>query len=278
MLENNFLNHFLKTTNKQNIGSLLKKYPLPPHSDFNIRENRLKNLRHKLLCDNVFNTERIKEVFEYLSLHFRNVEGRNLPGWFSLLRDEAISEGLISFSVMSFDELIDDGWTIKDIVVASMLASSRNIDEYRFSSKSVSHWVKLREKSERFFAGVTCAGDLVGQFSITLISQGEYERFIHGCIDEDNLEGVSVNGAGKYWGYISTVSLDKEFRANGIFPLLFRKFRSIVAASALEGIEFSALAANAYTSSGERLCEILGLEFMSHYDGFGKIYAGNGKF
>lgn len=276
MIEDCFLDCLRNTSCELQIKLLLSQAPLPPCSQFNFREEGQKSIRQKLLSQKLPETKRAQTLAEYLTLHYRNNSNRTFPLWFACWRHKAFSRGILPIRIYSYDDLIRDEWRNMDIVIGSMLTSSRNIDEYTFSVADVKHWASLRRKSARFFVGAICAGDLVGQFALTLISRDEYEELIRGNLREEKLEGVTLNGSGKYWGYISTVSLDKEFRAYGIFPMLFGRFRSILKKSHAEGIQFEGLAANAYTPQGERLCNVIGLKYVVDDLKYGKIYASAG--
>lgn len=171
-------------------------------------------------------------------------------------------------------QLVRQGWTAEDFVSASILLSERNIVDYESVESDFNYWVGLRRKSLPFFMALTYCGEMIGQVAMTLVTESEFRRLEAGEQDERKLSGGQYSGAGQYFGYISTITVDKPFRSTGAVSTLLRAAIAGMQDMERKGINLVGIAANAYSDEGATLCERAGLRYLRDDKEHGRIYSG----
>ena len=263
------------TASTQQVYYLLKQTQITPKSEQNqIGLERQKYLAKKLITlpMTVKRSVNCSLWLEYICLYYRNKPSRLLPQWLEVFRARLFSEKLLPLEVLTFDALIKERWTVEDVVISSMHLSSENINGYSFSENAVSHWISLRRSGQPFFLSLLFAGDMVGQWALTLLNEMEFNLLMRGELNEENIKGQKYRGKGNYYGYISTVSVSPKFRGQRATGLLLQSVSNLLVTNKALGVTFSGLAANAYTHAGEKLCSAFGMNFVVDDVEFGKIY------
>lgn len=217
-------------------------------------------------------TERYSMWLEYLCLYYRNSANGRLPKWLEDFRKQIFQERKISLEALTLEQLITRGWSIEEVVVSSVRLSNENIQGYLSSDHSVDYWVSLRRSAQPFFLSLLFGGDIVGQWALTLLRDKEFELLLQGKLNEEMIKGNRFNGAGRYNGYVSTVSISPSFRGQVALRALLGGVADVLYTNKENGITFSGIAANAYTGDGEKLCLAFGMKYLVDDLEYGKIY------
>ncbi len=262
-------------SNIQQIYYLLDQTRLEKkNSEFQFGLERQKYVAGKIISSPMLAkySDRCSMWLEYVCLYYRNKPKRLLPKWLENYRAKLFYEKVLPVEALSFNQLLAEGWTADDVVVSSMLLSSENIEGYHFEESTVNHWVSLRKRGQPFFLSLIFAGDMVGQWALTLLDENEFDSLLRGELNEEGIRGKKFEGAGKYYGYISTVSVSHKFRNQRAVGLLLKSVGNLLHTNQSQGVIFSGLVANAYTTAGEKLCSKFGMNFVVDDSEHGKIY------
>jgi hypothetical protein len=175
---------------------------------------------------------------------------------------------------MSYPELLQHGWQIKDIVVSSVLLSDSGIANYHASHDEIAHWCRLRSKNINLFSGAILAGELIGQVGFIQLDDHEYGLLRCGKLAEEDIVGISDQYSGPVYLYIPSVVLKPEWRNKS---LLFKLFTHLLnqleqQQEFLERVQ--GIIALAYTEDGASLCERFNFKLEHTIDSGERIYTG----
>ena len=192
------------------------------------------------------------EWLEWFNWYFVMTMQPNLPDWLN----QAVASVARSKNVtcMSYPELLDQGWQIRDIVISSVFLSDSGIANYHANNEEIDHWCRLRSKNLHLFSGAISAGELVGQVGLIKLDEQEYQQLRSGQLEEKDIQGVSDEFNGPLYLYIPSVVLKPEWRKG---TLIYKLFTHLVQQlTQQEGFapRIKGLIALAYTDDGAALC------------------------
>lgn len=244
------------------------------HPESLFKYTRIHYLASRRATASVAALEQWCEVLEVCEWYYHWVESTTSQGLTSL-RQELVTSHPACVRYDTYDHFLATGWTVHDMVLASVELSTANIGDYDGGREDIDHWVRLREKNLPFFLGVTCCGTLVGQWALTLLTPAEYHALLAGTLEEEAIVGASYAGPGEYIGYISTTTLRPEFRRHRFLRSFLDQIAGLMRSQLAQGVRFSHIGANAYTDAGARLCRLFGLVYVTEHHSQGRIYAGD---
>ncbi len=240
-------------------------------------------LVNALSDSNIFKAQRMKTLI--LQHNFTKLEWLEWFNWYNVVAMKSnVPEWLTQAKVnmvtpksiicLSYPQLLQLGWQIKDIVIASVLLSDSGIANYHANEDEIAHWCRLRRKNLNLFSGALLAGELIGQVGFIKLNTQEYELLRQGKLSEENIQGVSEQYSGPIYLYIPSVVLKPEWRKTS---LLFKLFTHLVSQldeqhELLQRVK--GLIALAYTEDGASLCARFKFKLEHSLDSGEHIYTG----
>lgn len=202
--------------------------------------------------------------FEDLWLEALDVIARAMPEadfrWLEPRLNDYISLHLSDVSVVGYSNLVGCGWTARDIVQESLRLSVGNIESWTPQVDRLDYWVGLRKKSFPFMGALLVCGRFVGNWAMSLLTDDDRNGLFAGSLGENEFSGAQFLGAGSYKGYVSTIVVDRKFRAFRLLAKLLADLCSNLGRQRREGVFFDSICAEAWSREGASLCRTLGLD------------------
>jgi hypothetical protein len=178
------------------------------------------------------------------------------------------------FSVVSYQDLFDAGWTVQDVVASSISLSAIGISNYYPDSNELEHWTRLRSKNLGLFTGIILAGELVAQVGFIMLNADEFQQLRNCEISEDKIRGLSSEYSGGIYLYIPSVVIKKAFQKRHLLPVLIQHLLRQLNANETLFKRVKGFIALAYTNAGEKLCEGFNLSFFPQLNSDKKVFIG----
>ena len=179
--------------------------------------------------------------------------------------------------MLKYNELIDLGYTASKI--ATQLVENDYITCNGIGEENEGYaeqWEKfLQDSSDTFQYLVNGENKIVGDWSITGLTEETYERaekgdLVEAELDENNTDAIILPG--EYYGYILSFSLLPEYRSVTNYNLIIDSFFKQLEKYSEDGIFFKKWCINVFGREVEALVKKLGFTFRCDNKVFGKIY------
>ncbi|PWI32504.1 hypothetical protein DI392_15770 [Vibrio albus] len=213
------------------------------------------------------------EWLEWFNWYYVVAKKLNEPDWFTQAKASIATSKNIT--CMSYPQLLQHGWQIKDIVISSVLLSDSGIANYHANDNEVAHWCRLRSKNINLFSGAILAGELIGQVGFIKLNAHEYELLRQGKLAEEDIRGVSDTYAGPVYLYVPSVVLKPEWRKKSLMFKLFTHLTDQLERQHELVERVQGLIALAYTKDGASLCDRLNFKLEQKMENGERIYTGD---
>lgn len=161
-----------------------------------------------------------------------------------------------------------ENWTINDVVIDSVRLSAKLVNNYSIDNKDIDYWINIRKKNKDLYLALVLSGIIIGHIGSIPIDYNEYKFFKKGILEETEFKYKITDIQKIEYLYIPTIVIEKNFRKVHILKNLLINFFNLI--RKLENLK--KIIVNAYSTSGEKLSERLGFEFIGHHSDGGKIY------
>ena len=162
----------------------------------------------------------------------------------------------------SYDQLLDMGYTVDEIVKKTVSLSEDAITNYSTDKNEASYWLDHRANSPSLFKCAMYAGIILGHFSVTPVLVAEAEEFMRGERTEIQFTIVSKVDilTTKHCLYISSVVVHKLFRNTLMSTKLIRQGYRLIKYHLATNSNACGYFAEAYSPQGRKLCELFGMK------------------
>lgn len=247
---------------------------------FAVQEKRL--LSEYLLNNATFKKRRMLQLLsvdvhcddmawlEWFNWYYQGVSFSECPAW---LQNEKGKLSLNDIKLMSYPNLTDLGWEIKDVVKSSIDISAAGIGNYIPTEHELEHWVKLRRQNMDLFTGAVLAGELVAQVGFIKITAAEHQKISAGKLSENSLSGLCDDSSDEIFLYIPSVVIKRELQKKTLLMKMLKHLFQQFNNSAI-GPKVKGFIAVAYTKDGEKLCQQFNLSYKTSNLKDQKVYSG----
>lgn len=168
--------------------------------------------------------------------------------------------------VKTINQLLNENWSLKDIVYDSVKLSSSNIEQYEFQENELDYWTSMRSKNIKLYVALEYCGLIVGHIGAYIINKEEYLLLREGILNETMFTNSPNTHADIKYVYIPTIVINKGFRGTYALKKILSSFINKLS-NELDNSTLNILV-NTYSKEGKSLSEKLNFSFVTlHKDG-----------